>query len=413
MQSGNRPLNVCVLVTYDIAEDGGVKHHAFAIAQALRRRGDNVSIFGPSTRPMTDPGVYGIGGVVNIQANGSGNAFGIFCSPFKIRRFFREKQFDVIHVHEPLNPTLAYWAAWLAPRTPHVATFHAFGEKESLSLKLARGFMAPLVRPFYQRAIAVSEPARRWAAPSWKNPIAIIPNGVSVRSFRPDARPPQGDGPLRLLFVGKLTDPRKGFRYAVEAFARLRARGMAVVLDVVGDRGDSTGLPDMPGLTYHGSLPLQGLVDRYRACDVFVAPSTGQESFGLVLLEAMATARPIVCSAIEGYKQVADEHGARLVPPCDPVAIEQAIVELAADPLLRWRMGVWNRNRAESYDWEHIAARVREQYLEAIAVGQHRVVAPAVPAYAEQRAALVMETGRRPAKSDDSAERSRRQVGSA
>lgn len=367
MQSADkRPLNVCVVCTYDIAEDGGVKHHAFSVAHALRRRGDNVSVIGPSTRPLNEPDVHGFGGVMNFQANGSGNAFGILVNPFKLRRFFAEKQFDVIHVHEPLNPAIGYWASWLAPRTPHVATFHAYGEREALGLKIARAFAAPAVRPFYQRSIAVSEPARRWAEPSWKRPLTIVPNGVSIKQFRPDARPHREEGPLRLLFVGKLIDPRKGFSYLTEAYARLRARGVAVELDVVGDGGTGDGLPDLPGLAYHGSVPLARLAEMYRDCDVFVAPSTGQESFGLVLLEAMATARPIVCSAIEGYKQVADQHGARLVPPRDPLAIERAIVELAGDPLLRWRMGVWNRNRAETFDWDHIAQRVRDEYLMAI-----------------------------------------------
>src|SRR5262245_61079385 len=130
MESANRrPLNVCIVVTYDIAEDGGVKHHAFSVANALRRRGDRVSIVGPATRHITDPDVHGFGGVVNFQANGSGNAFGIFVNPFRLRTFFAQKRFDVIHVHEPLNPALGYWAAWMAPRTAHVATFHAFGER--------------------------------------------------------------------------------------------------------------------------------------------------------------------------------------------------------------------------------------------------------------------------------------------
>src|SRR5262249_44683727 len=134
---------------------------------------------------------------------------------------------------------------------------------------------------------------------------------------------------------------------------------------VVGDAGDGSAFPQMPGLVYHGSLPLPKLAEMYRNCDVFVAPSTGQESFGMVLLEAMATARPIVCSAIAGSPQAADEHAARLVPRRDPGALEAAILSLA-DPTVRWRMGVWNRHRAESFDWEHVTSRVREEYLESI-----------------------------------------------
>src|SRR5262249_10894078 len=142
--------------------------------------------------------------------------------------------------------------------------------------------------------------------------------------------------------------------------------GLSVELDVVGDAGDGSNLPRLPGISYHGSVPLARLAEMYRACDVFVAPSTGQESFGLVLLEAMATARPIVCSSIDGYRQVVDERGARLVPPGDAGAIGRAIAGLAADRLRRWRMGVSTRARAEAFDWEHVAARVRDEYVAAI-----------------------------------------------
>jgi phosphatidylinositol alpha-mannosyltransferase len=178
-----------------------------------------------------------------------------------------------------------------------------------------------------------------------------------------------------------------------------------VTLDVVGDKNGAA-LPDLPGLTYHGSLALAGLVERYRGCDVFVAPSTGQESFGLVLLEAMATARPIVASAIEGYKKVVDEHGARLVTPRDPEAIEQAIVDLAGDPMLRRRMGTWNRNRAEAYDWEHIATRVREEYLEAIAMAEHRPLVVPRPATPQPLVVPLPVAG-----DADAAELARRQAG--
>src|SRR5262249_47997027 len=123
------------------------------------------------------------------------------------------------------------------------------------------------------------------------------------------------DGPLRLLFVGNWRDPRKGLPVLLDAYRRLLAAGERVTLDVVGQ-----GTPDerhaLPGVTLQGSIGIEHLLaDRYRACDVFVSPATGQESFGIVLLEAMACGRPVVCSDIRGYRDVVDAEGARLVPP--------------------------------------------------------------------------------------------------
>src|SRR5262249_20607769 len=144
---------------------------------------------------------------------------------------------------------------------------------------------------------------------------------------------------LRLLFVGHWRDRRKGLSDLVGAFQRLRARGVAVTLDVVGagPSGDKT--PEIPGVTFHGPISGDGRLSQYyRACDVVVAPSLGFESFGMVLLEAMAAARPIVCTDIEGYLQVVNEENARLVRPGDVAELEHAIDMLASNAVLRRRM---------------------------------------------------------------------------
>jgi phosphatidylinositol alpha-mannosyltransferase len=171
---------------------------------------------------------------------------------------------------------------------------------------------------------------------------------------------------VRLLFVGHWRDPRKGLPDLLTAYTRLRRRGVDLLLDVIGD-GGAVLRAETAGVTYHGAVADEAvLAEHYRDCDVFVSPSTGQESFGIVLLEAMATARPIVCSDIAGYRQVVDEEGARLVPPGDPEALEQAIAELAADRMARRRMGEANHRRAARFEWDELAARVREQYVRAL-----------------------------------------------
>lgn len=360
-------LRICQVVPYDLAERGGVKHHVHDLAAALRAQGDEVFVVGPSSRPSRDERTLGFGGVVNVRANGSDNRVALFVSPLAVWRFFREQRFDVVHVHEPPVPSLTYWTAWLARHMPQVCTFHAYAERSPVAMRIARRLWARLQFGSFQRAIAVSEAAAEYTRLTWTRPLEIVPNGVRTDLFRPADDPPQaGEGPLRLLFVGRLGDARKGFAYLLDAWQRLRARGVAATLDVVGELGGAAPPEPLPGLRYHGALPLQGLIEQYQRCDLFVAPSTGQESFGIVLAEAMACGRPIVCSDIDGYRRTVDPRGACLVPARDAGALTAALVRLAGRPEERWRMGAINRERARAYDWSRVASRVREVYAGAI-----------------------------------------------
>jgi len=393
----SRSLRICIVVPYDLSEKGGVKHHALELARALRREGDQVTIIGPATLDPKIEGVETFGGIVNIRSNASDNRVALFVSPFRLRRFFEKGRFDVIHIHEPPIPSLPYWAAWLTPGVPKVCTFHAFNEAPSAQVRLGQHLSAFLQGRFIHHALAVSVPAARHASRAWSQPMTIVPNGVATDVFSPDyaggtpPRPPGSpasaegrardgaEGTTRLLFCGRLSDERKGLRYMLGAYRMLRARGVAVSLDIVGEQAGAPPPPELDGLRYHGPVSRAELVARFRACDIFVAPSTSQESFGIVLLEAMATAKPIVCTDIEGYRQVVERRGARLVPPRDAAAIAAAILELAGSPELRAAMGAVNLRHAEQYDWAHVAARVREEYVKAIDAfrGTPATVAPA------------------------------------
>jgi phosphatidylinositol alpha-mannosyltransferase len=362
--AGPAPLRVCMIVGYDLSEPGGVKHHAQELAQSLRARGDQVWVVGPSSQAIGGRHLAAFRGVWRAVSNGSDNAFGLLVAPWQVWWFFRRNRFDVIHIHEPLLPSLAYWTIWATPGTPHIATFHAFGEDRSTTLQAAARFGSLTVYPLIQRAIAVSSAAADYAAATWSRPITIIPNGVSTQFFSPAPATPSEA--LRLLFVGRLSDERKGIKYLLEAFREARRRGVAATLDVVGENHGMAPVA-IEGVTYHGRLPLEQLVERYRACDVFVAPSTGQESFGIVLLEAMACGKAIVCSDIDGYRTTAAHEGALLVPPRDVGALALAIETLAADPVGVRRMGEFNRTRSLGYDWDSIATHLREEYLLTIA----------------------------------------------
>jgi phosphatidyl-myo-inositol alpha-mannosyltransferase len=359
---------VCLVVPYDLADEGGVKRHAEHLSKSLRQKGDEVTIVGPLRQGKAGDHARGFGGVVNIPANGAANYMALLTPPWSVRRFFLDGDFDVVHVHEPLVPLLAYYALWFSPRAIHVCTFHMYAETETALSLRARRAVGRRIFPRFARAIAVSQPAAAYAAQAWTRTVAVIPNGVPSRTFRPveaSTLPPPRS--LRLLFVGNWRDGRKGLPVLLQGFAQLRARGLPLLLDVVGQGGAET--PSVPGVTFHGKVAAETeLVLHYQRCDVFVSPALGQESFGIVLLEAMACGKPVVCSDIPGYRQVVDPDGACLVPPSNPEALVEAIVSLWGDPARRQAMGEANRRRAETFEWDLIATRVRGEYEAALRV---------------------------------------------
>ncbi|MBI1796224.1 MAG: glycosyltransferase family 4 protein [Candidatus Eisenbacteria bacterium] len=362
-------MRVCIVVPYDIADEGGVKRHAFHLADALRRAGDEVTVAGPWSRGTPPAGVHGFGGIVNIPANGAANHMALLVAPWTVGAMIQHGRFDVVHHHEPLVPVISWYALRLPGRAAHVATFHMYAESEPAMSRVARAVVGAALLPAVQAAIAVSPAAADYAGRVWKRPLHVIPNGVPTATFRPPAAG-EGSAPngtLRLLFVGNWRDPRKGLPVLLDAYRRLLERGEKVSLDIVGQ-----GTPDashaLPGVTIHGPIGVEEtLAERYRRCDLFISPATGQESFGIVLLEAMACGRPVVCSDIRGYRDVVDLEGARLIPPGDGAALAGAIAELARDPARRSAMGERNRLRAERYGWSEVARQVREVYAEAIA----------------------------------------------
>ena len=356
-----------MVVPYDLAEPGGVKHHALGLARVLRELGDTVVLAGPTSQPIREPHTVGFRGVTNLQCNGSANQIGIFVNPLSVRQFLRQHPFDVIHVHDPLVPALPYWMAWLSGRVPKVCTFHAFAEQPTLGVRFGHRLAAPWILPRYERGMAVSLPAQQFIRRVWRRPLSIVPNGVQTDVFTPGpdfggARRVDTRHPLRLFFCARLSDERKGFTDLLRAYTLLRESRIPITLDVAGEAAGPLP-PNLPGLTYHGPVSRARLVERFQSCDVVVAPSTGQESFGIILLEAMASGRAIVCSDIEGYRQVVDAQGACLCPSHSPEGLAAAIVDLVRDPEQRRTMAIANRNRALQFDWTLLTAHVRSQYL--------------------------------------------------
>jgi phosphatidylinositol alpha-mannosyltransferase len=284
----------------------------------------------------------------------------------RVRRALRSFVPDVVHVHEPFAPSTSLWAV-LASRAPLVATFHS-GATRSRLYDLAAPALRRLGRRLAVR-VAVSKAAAAFAASRLGGEFEIIPNGLDVQRFA-DAEPRADLGALdgsKLLFCGRL-DERKGFRVAAGAFERLLRHRPELRLVVAGDGPDRFVTESLPGpvrerVTMLGAVPNVDLPPVHAACDLYLGTSVGGESFGIVLVEAMAAGLPVVASDIPGYDEVAtDEVDALLVPPRDPDAVAVAAARVLDDPELAARLSAGGRERAKAFDWPVVVERLEELY---------------------------------------------------
>jgi phosphatidylinositol alpha-mannosyltransferase len=298
------------------------------------------------------------------------------------KRLLLEQQFDLIHLHEPMMPALPL-TVLRHSRTTNIGTFHAFR-----NTPLAYFYGKPIVQPFFRKLhghIAVSTAARDFVGEYFPADYRIIPNGIDFPRFNtryPPLEQFQDERPT-VLFVGRL-EKRKGLRFLLRAWPRVLERVPNARLIVVGKGRPLEGYRRFAArqgwsaddVFFAGYVSSEDLPRYYQRCDVFCAPNTGQESFGIVLLEAMAAGAPIVASAIPGYRDVV-EHGQQgfLVEPKNSDALADAMYRLLTNPELRASMRRAGQSKARRYDWPRIGSQVLEYYEEVL---ERRAAAPQV-----------------------------------
>ncbi len=363
-------MKIGVVSPYAYPRPGGANDHIRSTYVHLRDMGHEVRIL---TAPWGDDppaqDVIQIGRAIAVPFNGSiGRVTLSLRLEWLVERILRRERFDILHHHEPFVPFLSFQLIDSA-RCPHVATFHAFGGF-SLSYWLGR----PLLHRYFNRLdgrIAVSTAARHFISRYFPDDYRIIPNGVDMDAFEHATPFPEfRDGKVNLLFVGR-AEPRKGLLTLAQAYVRLKERHDDIRL-VIASSG-----PQLPTVRAYlrahrvGDVLFAGRVSDedkrrwYKTADICCAPSTGRESFGIVLLEAMAAGRPIVASDIHGYKSVVQRNvSALLVEPKDAEALADALERLVIDPQLRARMGAAGLARAPQYDWAHVTRQLAEYYDE-------------------------------------------------
>jgi phosphatidylinositol alpha-mannosyltransferase len=349
---------------------GGVTEHVHHSARELRRMGHEVTIvtsrFG-GDRP--EAGVVRLGRNILVPFNGAWVNVSVGARLARgLERAFDAIQPDVIHAHCPLAPTLPLLTLLGAPKNVRVVgTFHEAADR-NLIYWASKEMLSRAARRLDTR-IAVSHAARSLAQKYVGGEYVILPNGVDCARFSPDQPPIAAlrDGALNILYVGRL-DERKGVKHlfrAVALVARTTRRRIRVI--VVGN--DSFRGRFLPRLPRRVDVHFAGVVGRdllpryFTTGDVFCAPAIGRESFGIVLLEAMASGIPVIGSSIPGYLTVlADRWNSLAVPPKDPGAIARAIIEIAEDPALKARLRENGLRTVRRYRWDRIVARLERIY---------------------------------------------------
>ncbi|THV37109.1 glycosyltransferase family 4 protein [Glycomyces buryatensis] len=370
-------MRIGIVSPYSFDVPGGVQFHIRDLAETLIDAGHDVSVLAPATETAGLPDFVVPGGkAVAVPYNGSiaRLAFGPR-SAARVRRWCSEGDFDVIHVHEPLTPSLSCLAV-LTARCPVVATFHTAITRSRM---LAAGKrMAQLVLENLSARIAVSPYARKVQVEHLGGGAVEIPNGVPVAFYRKAAAMKDKPAGPTIGFMGRFDEPRKGFGILRDAFAQLAAERPDLHLLVVG-RGDReaamAGLdPEVAArVRFLGAVSEEEKAAMLAGVDLYVAPNTGGESFGMILTEAMAAGTCVLASDIEAFKSVLDDGRAGgLFAMGDAADLAAKAGELLDDAEARAvyvdRANDWVRR----YDWPEVAGRVLEVYRAAIEAGAER-----------------------------------------
>jgi phosphatidyl-myo-inositol alpha-mannosyltransferase len=363
-------MKIGLVTPYIYPLPGGVNDHVGQLYEKLRARGHDVRIISArhGLQRVAEGDVIRIGTGFSVPANGSMGTLTIaFRWQRDIHRVLNAERFDLLHFHEPFVPFMSVMTL-RESHSVNIATFHAYSGFAP-GYQLGARMLRPVVAEKLHGRIAVSAAARHFADRYLPGDFKVIPNGVDLRRFI-DAVPVARwqDGRPNLLFVGRM-EKRKGLLPLLKAFRIVRKHGTDCRLLVVGSGPQEREARRyvmtrrLAGVEFLGRVSDAEKVQLFRTADVYVSPATGQESFGIVLLEAMAAGAPIVCSDIHGYKGVVKRgEQALLVPPGEPKPLAEAILRLLADPALRERMGEAGRERVVQYGWDRVAARVEAYY---------------------------------------------------
>lgn len=367
-----------ILIVSDIfyPHTGGISEHILYLYKNLNVLGHTAKILAPSfgrNYPYVDENIIRMGNAIKFPKNRSFSVmtFGITL-PWQLSKFLERNKFDIIHIHGPLAPVLPYLALKYSTAKNFI-TFHSAYE-ESFGYVL----WEPVLEQYFRKIdglIAVSSVARDSVARYFPDgEYRIIPNGIDTNRFSPDVieiDELKGYYP-KILFVGRF-EPRKGLKYLLMAFPLVIKAFPEAKLIVVGEgflehyyrRYIEEHIKE--NVMFIGYVSPEDLPRYYASCDIYCTPATGAESFGIVLLEAMATGKPIVASDIPGYQTIlADKEEGLFFKACDPESLAEKIICLLKNHEMMKEMKKAGRKKALKFDWQIVTKQVLDFYQEAL-----------------------------------------------
>lgn len=367
-------MRIALVSPYDFAIPSGVNSHILHLCREYERLGHQVNIFAPYSARSGEgiPNLTAVGNLrIALPAGGSiarvSLGLGVRGA---VKKLLEGEEFSVIHVHEPFMPYLPLQFLRFS-QALNIGTFHAVKDRGNRLYALFK----PLVNRYLARMhgrTAVSPVARALISRYYPGDYEVIPNGIEYHHFSKQRSPlDEGGGPV-LLFVGR-QEKRKGLIYLLQAYDLVKRQVEDARLIIVGPDGGSRkeclrAIDDMRlrDVLFTGFVSYDDLPRYYQSATVFCAPNLGNESFGIVLLEAMAAGAPVIASDIEGFAAVVNQGvDGVLVPPRDPKALAEAIMALLCDEEQRQMMAGAGREKAKGYDWSRIARETIAYYHQA------------------------------------------------
>ncbi|MCZ0978999.1 glycosyltransferase family 4 protein [Streptomyces diastatochromogenes] len=359
-------MKIGIVCPYSWDVPGGVQFHIRDLAEHLVRLGHEVSVLAPADddTPLP-PYVVSAGRAVPVSYNGSVArlSFG-FLSAARVRRWLHDGTFDVVHIHEPASPSLGLLTCWAA-QGPIVATFHTSNPR-SRAMIAAYPILQPALEKISAR-IAVSEYARRTLVEHLGGDAVVIPNGVDVDFFaRAEPRKEwQGE---TLGFIGRIDEPRKGLPVLMRALPKILTERPGARLLVAGRGDEEEAVASLPAemrsrVEFLGMVSDEDKARLLRSVDVYVAPNTGGESFGIILVEALSAGAPVLASDLDAFAQVLDQGSAgELFANEDAEALADAAVALLGDAARRAELSARGSAHVRRFDWSTVGADILAVY---------------------------------------------------
>ncbi len=358
---------------------GGVQKHTLALKERFEDEGHKIKLIVPREEfpQKKERDMILLGGAFGITGNASKANLSLQFTPLKIKRMLKKEKFDILHfqnfgVFLPIQVLESSDSLKRKHGIPlRILTLHALWDASRFfkEFPFVINILNNYFLPKFDGIIGVSKPVLDQI--KYNGPSTIIPNGVDLEFFKPEGRIIKRfkDGKINILFVGRIEE-RKGLFYLVRAFEKLKKKEKNIRLIVVGEGKEEKEKIEkfikkrkIQDIIFEGSAREEDLPKYYRTCDIFCSPAIFGESFGIVLLEAMACGKPIVAFSNTGYKEVLKGKGVNfLVKPKDIEGLEKKLLKLIKSKNLREEMGGWGLKEAQKYSWDKIAIETLNFY---------------------------------------------------